>query len=34
VIELADLAEVEAPSMRSISAASALLAETRTPPPE
>ena len=34
VIELADLAEVEAPSMRSIAAASALLAETRTPQPE
>ena len=34
VIELADLAEVEAPSMRSIAAASALLAETRTPEPE
>jgi 2-dehydropantoate 2-reductase len=34
VIELADLAEVDAPSMRSIAAASALLAETRSPPPE
>ena len=34
VIELADLAEVEAPSMRAIAAASALLAETRTPQPE
>jgi 2-dehydropantoate 2-reductase len=34
VIELADLAEVEAPSMRSIAAASSLLAETRSPPPE
>ena len=34
VIELADLAEVDAPSMRAIAAASALLAETRSPPPE
>jgi 2-dehydropantoate 2-reductase len=33
VIELADLAEVDAPSMRSIAAASALLAETRSPQP-
>ena len=29
VIELADLAEVDAPSMRAVAAASALLAETR-----
>jgi 2-dehydropantoate 2-reductase len=33
VIELADLAEVDAPSLRSIAAASALLAETRSPQP-
>ena len=31
VIELADLAEVDAPSMRAVAAASALLAETRSP---
>jgi 2-dehydropantoate 2-reductase len=31
VMELADLAEVDAPSMRAVAAASALLAETRTP---
>ena len=34
VIELADLAEVDAPSMRSIAAATALLAETRSSQPE
>jgi 2-dehydropantoate 2-reductase len=31
VMELADLAEVDAPSMRAVAAASALLAETRSP---
>jgi len=33
VIELADLAEVEAPSMRAIAATSALLAQTRSVAP-